>query len=1066
MARVLKVILLLLPLVLLAGIPAVASAETESGGGALRITAQQAAPSVSLAGTANAQVRLNAPVSVTATFSEPVSGFTVDDISVVNGTGGNLAGSGAVYTFEVTPDAIGEVTVDIAAGVAADAGGDGNTAAPQFSLGIPYDDDRDGAISRPEVITAIRDYLGGVVGITRAQTIALIRLYLAPPTVPGPDTMVSHSLTPGEELMVEHPSGAMIMVPRDATAAPSGEELMVAIREVDPPEGSVLPGEQVYDISVTGQEGLDAPLREPVEITLPYTLPEGKNAADVVLLHWDHQLGRWEEVEGAVVDEAAQTVTAEVTGLSDHQVSFALSPFEFLGTALVSLVGAEALGDSYDAGFKHLVTLHASEGVRFPYFPAFRLGKVGASLAVDVDDLVSLPMVGIGDPLTVEGASGFVTFGLNGNLGLSAEAVGVDAGVSFTIPETGKYRSTAYNNDVSFDNRISAVTVSIPQGEASFLTVNANGNFSPADAQLGTCLICKTSVKAGVTFLDTSFNLLKGEFNTNIVNRILADFQKPGSDQCQGGSPPEEGVSLTFFSGELLCKLFSKVGDAAGTLFTETIYHYTDYEDQDPEEVKQLDAAYFNRVYNVWGGKDINGDAEELGDLVFPGAEPALPLTIMVLSDRYEERKYFVELVELTEGWSIEPTGDWYTGFDEDPDDAIFRVDFEMLALDLGETGWLATATEDAPNMATAQFRLVHDKSALNDIFDDPLGLGFDVVVDNFSFPMWQERPWSDLSLVATATPDPVASGETLTYTARVENLGPEPAANVELTMLNLVGQGLVLEDASSGQRALACDTSALIRGFSCSLGRMEVGELIELTLEFELAVSLHDDVPLNAPFVVESDQEDLNPGNNSATVETGVRFPDRAALVALYQATGGPNWRYDRNWLTHEPIGDWFGVTTDAAGRVIGLDLYYNGLSGYLPAELGDLTSLQHLLLTRNQLTGEIPPDLGGLASLQRLYLSSNRLTGEVPPELGGLTSLRELSLQNNMLSGPVPGQLTNLTNLTTLLLAANDFSGCMPEGLADVANNDLDELGLEDCGQGNEAFASVSAGGDTPAG
>ena len=187
MARILKVILLLLPLVLLAGIPAVASAETESSGGALRITAQQSAPSVSLAGTANAQVRLNAPVSVTVTFSEPVSGFTVDDISVVNGTGGNLAGSGAVYTFEVTPDAIGEVTVDIAAGVAAGAGGDGNTAAPQFSLGIPYDDDRDGAISRPEVITAIRDYLTGGEGISRAEVIRLIRLYLSPPsTLPNP----------------------------------------------------------------------------------------------------------------------------------------------------------------------------------------------------------------------------------------------------------------------------------------------------------------------------------------------------------------------------------------------------------------------------------------------------------------------------------------------------------------------------------------------------------------------------------------------------------------------------------------------------------------------------------------------------------------------------------------------------------------------------------------------------------------------------------------------------------------------------------------------------------------
>ena len=49
-----------------------------------------------------------------------VSGFNVDGINVSNGTAGNSVGGGAVYTFDVTLNAIGEVTVDIAAG-----GGDG-----------------------------------------------------------------------------------------------------------------------------------------------------------------------------------------------------------------------------------------------------------------------------------------------------------------------------------------------------------------------------------------------------------------------------------------------------------------------------------------------------------------------------------------------------------------------------------------------------------------------------------------------------------------------------------------------------------------------------------------------------------------------------------------------------------------------------------------------------------------------------------------------------------------------------------------------------------------------------
>ena len=186
MTKVLKVIPLLLALVLLASVPAVISAKTENSSGALRTTVGQVAPSVSATASPGAQVRLNSPVSVTVTFSEPVSGFTVDDITVVNGTASSFSGSDgdAVYTFDVTPNSLGEVTVDIAAGVATDSDGAGNTPAPRLSLGIPYDFDGNGGISRAETIAAIRDYFGG--NITRAQAIAVIRLYFSAPTGPGP----------------------------------------------------------------------------------------------------------------------------------------------------------------------------------------------------------------------------------------------------------------------------------------------------------------------------------------------------------------------------------------------------------------------------------------------------------------------------------------------------------------------------------------------------------------------------------------------------------------------------------------------------------------------------------------------------------------------------------------------------------------------------------------------------------------------------------------------------------------------------------------------------------------
>jgi DNA-binding beta-propeller fold protein YncE len=77
------------------------------------------------------------PISVTATFSEAVTGFDATDISVANGSVSNFSGSGADYTFDVTPVSQGTVTVSVAAGVAQDAGGyDNQAAAP---LAITYD---------------------------------------------------------------------------------------------------------------------------------------------------------------------------------------------------------------------------------------------------------------------------------------------------------------------------------------------------------------------------------------------------------------------------------------------------------------------------------------------------------------------------------------------------------------------------------------------------------------------------------------------------------------------------------------------------------------------------------------------------------------------------------------------------------------------------------------------------------------------------------------------------------------------------------------------------------------
>ena len=179
----------------------------------------------------------------------------------------------------------------------------------------------------------------------------------------------------------------------------------------------------------------------------------------------------------------------------------------------------------------------------------------------------------------------------------------------------------------------------------------------------------------------------------------------------------------------------------------------------------------------------------------------------------------------------------------------------------------------------------------------------------------------------------------------------------------------------------------------------------------------------------------------------------DREALIALYNATDGPNWTNNDNWLSDEPVYEWYGVRaygedTGAPGRVVELVLVRNGLKGEIPAELGQLSLLRSLHLSNNDLGGEIPAELSQLTSLGGLYLNDNSLSGEIPAELGQLTSLTILYLNDNNLSGEIPVELGQLSDLYDLRLAGNNLSGCVPDVLQHLfSGRDFDRLGLPSC-------------------
>ena len=128
-------------------------------------------------------------------------------------------------------------------------------------------------------------------------------------------------------------------------------------------------------------------------------------------------------------------------------------------------------------------------------------------------------------------------------------------------------------------------------------------------------------------------------------------------------------------------------------------------------------------------------------------------------------------------------------------------------------------------------------------------------------------------------------------------------------------------------------------------------------------------------------------------------------------------------------------GALEGTPKRVTQLWLHGRGLDGMIPAELGDLSSLEWLYLHRNDLSGMVPGALGSLTSLKRLYLYDNDLTG-LEAGLGGMTSLDRLFVQRNALTGAIPSDLGSLTNLRWLSLYDNDLTGAIPSELGSMTS------------------------------
>ena len=133
------------------------------------------------------------------------------------------------------------------------------------------------------------------------------------------------------------------------------------------------------------------------------------------------------------------------------------------------------------------------------------------------------------------------------------------------------------------------------------------------------------------------------------------------------------------------------------------------------------------------------------------------------------------------------------------------------------------------------------------------------------------------------------------------------------------------------------------------------------------------------------------------------------------------------------------------------------HGLSGTLPTEMGGLSHLRYLDLSRGRLSGTVPPSIGSIAEMSALHIESNRLEGGLPESLSNLDLLRTLRLANNNITGNLPSGIGKLRSLEVLDVYNNSMDGDVPEGIRELgelrelylANEHLLPLRKKFCGQ-----------------
>ena len=171
---------------------------------------------------------------------------------------------------------------------------------------------------------------------------------------------------------------------------------------------------------------------------------------------------------------------------------------------------------------------------------------------------------------------------------------------------------------------------------------------------------------------------------------------------------------------------------------------------------------------------------------------------------------------------------------------------------------------------------------------------------------------------------------------------------------------------------------------------------------------------------------------NCVVTVQANPEAPVKAALMKLYNALDGPNWKVTKKWDLSKPLKDWDFVKWNKETGTVELGFYSGtGLKGNLPDCFDELTFLTAFSIGGDAgVTGTLPPSFAKLKNLKTLSLFGTSMTslpdifGDIPLEGADIGS-------NEKMTGPLPASLCG-SSTKGLYISENAFTGTVPDSWA----------------------------------